>query len=295
MKTDISRPDPISSSIKNRVKIVGWLPVSGPFRLPRLYYPEDYNERLKEFSSGLCEALPVLEPSIKRVKTSIKVPGKDIIKDLQSLNKKFFDYENCRFIKVECWSEFDKMTFQQSNPDLDVSILYDNTPFFAADLLSLALTDALIFAELAFPSRIKCRAGCIYWKRNRMHEISDFHGIYREALTNEQFSWPSVQTLPYVKAFQWAEKLGLFDRGIGRSPIQRALASFTHLFLPRFAQEECGAELQAPALAPLGRTRRLRPMTLRVTAQLRIISFRSIRVPLLGYAGFGSILLQGEW
>jgi hypothetical protein len=174
------------------------------------------------------------------VKTTIvKVPNKDVIKNLQNLNKILFDIRDFKFIKIETWFEFDKVIFQQLNPTLDDSYFYNHMPHFATSLLPPALKDALILADLAFPGRIKCKTGCTYWQRHRMNEISYFHGIYREALTNEKFKWPSVQTLPYVKVCQWVKKLGLFDQGIARSPIQRALASFTHLLSPSGSGAEC--------------------------------------------------------
>lgn len=216
------------------VKIIGWLPVLKPIKMPNLFYSEDYNERIQEFSVDLCKVLPLLDSKIKCVKTSvINVPNREVLRNLKNVNKFSFDKRDVKFIKIECWYEFNKELFQQLNPKENISTFFSNLPYFASDFFGSVLRDSMIIVELAFPGRFNYHTGCCYWKRRKMGEISSFHGIYREALDNKNFKWPEVQTLSFIKVSQWIKKIGLFDQGVSRSPIQRALASFTHLFSPR--------------------------------------------------------------
>jgi hypothetical protein len=50
-----------------------------------------------------------------------------------------------------------------------------------------------------------------------------------KAVCGTTFKWPAVHIVPFEGIYEWETKLGLFQQGIARNPIQRALASFTHL------------------------------------------------------------------
>lgn len=211
-------------------KIVGWVPVLKPRRLPLLYYPEDFSKRLKDFSLGLSEVLPVLSQSIQHVNTALKKPSTVILGNLQRLNRKhFFNTSHIIFIKIDCLVEFDEAAFYELNQEKNVSLTDNDIADFAAYELASTLEDAMLLADLAFPARIRSGTGCTYWGRKRMNEISASRGIYTEALYNMNLKWPPVRVVPFIKVCKWVKKLGLFDKGVARSPVQRALASFTHL------------------------------------------------------------------
>jgi hypothetical protein len=212
------------------INIVGWLPISDPRKLPFIYRPEDFDECLKEFSSGLYEALPLFCQFIKNVNIQIKEPGVGTLKDLQRLNGKFcFGLSNCIFIKINCCMEFDETISDESNGGNYTYTTYDCVCSGAYELSSI-IKDMLILADLAFPARISADIGRTYWGRKKMYVISDSHSSFAEVLHNVNLKWPPIRVVPFMKVCKWVNRLGLFDKGIARSPIQRALSSFTHLY-----------------------------------------------------------------
>ena len=99
----------------------------------------------------------------------------------------------------------------------------------AACYLASTLEDALLLAQLSFPTRIHSASGRTYLGRHPMNEVSRVSGISHESIWDPAMTWPEVRTIPLEKVCEWEVKLGLFQQGIARTPVQRALASFSHL------------------------------------------------------------------
>jgi hypothetical protein len=98
----------------------------------------------------------------------------------------------------------------------------------ACDLAS-TLEDALLLAQLSFPTRIHSASGRTYLNRYPMNEVSRVSGLPHESIWDPTMKWPEVKTISLEKVCEWEVKLGLFQQGIARTPVQRAFASFSHL------------------------------------------------------------------
>ena len=207
------------------INVNGWLPIRIPLRMPD-FFPPDFSECLEQFCHGLVSVLPVLYPPIISVKSRIITPPSYVIKDLCTLNGGgWFEPKLYKFLHVQCVMEYDndQMNFpEESNVD---GMLMG----FAACGLASTLEDALLLAQLSFPTRIHSASGRTYLGRYPMNKVSRVSGIPSECIWNPAMKWPKVRTIPLETVCEWEIKLGLFQQGIARTPVQRALASFSHL------------------------------------------------------------------
>jgi len=207
------------------IKVNGWLPIKIPLRIPDCF-PPDFSECLEQFCNGLVRVLPMLCPQIISVESRIIKPPSYVIKDVYTLNGGgWFEPKYHKFIQVQCVMEYDneQMNFPEKS---NVEGLLRGAA--ACDLAS-TLEDALLLAQLSFPTRIHSASGRTYLGRYPMNEVSRVSGIFHESIWDPVMKWPEVRTIPLEKVCEWEVKLGLFQQGIARTPVQRALASFSHL------------------------------------------------------------------
>lgn len=208
------------------IKVNGWLPIRIPLRIPDWPSPPDFSECLDQFCLGLVSALPTLNPSIISVEARIIKPPSYVTKDIYTLNGDgWFDPKFYKFLQVQCVMAYD--SDQMNVPD--ESNVEGMLGGLAACDLASTLEDALLLAQLSYPTRIHSVSGRTYLGRYPMNEVSRISGVLHECIWDPALKWPEVKTIPIEKVCEWEAKLGLFKQGVARTPVQRALASFSHL------------------------------------------------------------------
>jgi hypothetical protein len=202
-----------------------WVPIS-KIRVD-LSVPEDFYECLEAFYAGLPFALTRLLPSVTETEAHVIQPPKKVTRDLFLLNpNSFLKPDFYEFLKVQCSLHYDKESIQAQNPNHSISD--NNILGMAASELSSALVDALVLAQLAYPVRITSETGRTWVGRHPLNTISSISGFPSDAVYPSEPLWPAIGVVPIEDVCDWESRLGLFQQGVARTPVQRALASFTH-------------------------------------------------------------------
>jgi hypothetical protein len=210
-------------------EVTAWMPI----RKVRfdLNVPNDLYGCLEAFSAGLPFALTRLLPSLAEAESRVAQPSRKVARDLFLLNPDMLLNPNIHeFLKVQGSFHYDKELIQESIQAKDSnSSISDNTILsMASTELSSALEDALILAQLAYPIRISSQTGRTWVGRYPRNTISNISGFPSDPIYASEPQWPAIGIVPIEVVCDWESRLGLFQQGIARTPIQRALASFTH-------------------------------------------------------------------
>lgn len=206
-------------------EVTAWVPIS-KIRF-NLSVPDDLYECLEAFSAGLPFALTRLLPSVAEAESHITQPPSKVARDLFLLNPNWLlKPDFYEFIKVQCSLHYDKESIQAQNPDHSISDY--NILGMAASQLSLALEDALVLAQLAYPVRISSGTGRTWVGRHPLNTVASISGFPCDAIYSSELRWPAIEVVPIEEVCDWESRLGLFQQGVARTPVQRALASFTH-------------------------------------------------------------------
>jgi hypothetical protein len=205
-------------------EVTAWVPIKKRFDLS---VPDDLYECLEAFSAGLPFALTRLLPSLAETESHVARPPRKVTRDLFLLNPNSLLQPDCyEFLKVQCSLHHDKESIQAQ--DSNSSISDNDILCMAASELSSALEDALVLAQLAYPIRISSGTGRIWVGRHPLNTISNISGFPSDPIYPSEPWWPAIGIVPIEEVCDWESRLGLFQQGIARTPVQRALASFTH-------------------------------------------------------------------
>ena len=134
------------------------------------------------------------------------------------------------FIKIETTFTFDLAAIQKENPNSVIA--EDMLPAFAACEAASRIADVLCLAQLAYPARLHSSDGRSWVDGKAFNAIPASGGFPYDVLLPTETQWPNVHTVSLQRVSAWEQKLGLFEQGVAKTPIQRALASFTHAAAP---------------------------------------------------------------
>lgn len=207
-------------------KITAWVPIRILLRIdPSI--PNDFYDCLTDFLGNLPSILKRFSEHIDEVQVKLARPPKFVEKDFVLLNQnaptRLDFYE---FIKLDCKLNYDKEFIKEQNQGKPLSDELIEGMFACG--LSGQIEDAFLLAQLAYPARIKNETGRCWNGKNPQNTISPITGFGYALLIDQEPHWPKLETLSLSTINKWESKLGLFGQGIAKTPIQRALASFTH-------------------------------------------------------------------
>ena len=200
-----------------------------PFRIfpLDLHVPNNLYECLVDFSTGLTFALTRLYPFVAETEARVTRPSRAIARQLFLLNPESrWGLDSYEFVQVRCSLIYDKESIQSMNVNRPMAD--DEIARLAASELSSVLEEALVLAQLAYPALIASRTGLVWLGRYLVATISEVFGFMQDAVYPDIPAWPAVGVLPITEVCDWVSRLGLLRRGIARTPVERALASFTH-------------------------------------------------------------------
>lgn len=208
------------------IEVTAWVPVRKLIRFNQSM-PDDFYECLEGLLSGLPFALKQLSESITAVDVKLASPKGKIAKDLVLLNQDaptkqvFYEY-----LKIRSYLRYDKKALEAQNPTYSFSD--ENISGIAACEFSSLVEDALVLAQLAYPARISTETGRSWVGTHPSNTISRVTGFGYDLLLPVEPFWPSMAVMPLEEVCEWESRVGLFRQGVARTPLQRALASFTH-------------------------------------------------------------------
>jgi hypothetical protein len=208
-------------------RVTAWIPIRKMLHIhPKV--PDDFHDCLDALRIALPQVLKKLCWTEIDATVCQQTPSKKIARDILLLNQtSILGVQHVEFLKVCCFVRYDVEAMRARNPERDISL-----PFLqgvAACEVAAWLEEALMLAQLAYPARIKSGAGRTYVGPHAMNVIGAISGLPYEAVFSDELSWPTVEIVPIECVAQWQSQLGLFSQGVARTPVQRAMASFTHL------------------------------------------------------------------
>lgn len=188
--------------------------------------PNDYAEVLDNFVRELPKALQDRSSATIKAQAKITRPNAIALHELayseigRLLGRKFVD-----FIKIE--------VHHKHAPEQILAAKSESTPKsyldgIAACVVASDIEDVLCLAQLAYPCRIHNFATRVYIKNAGYNSVKCLGGLPYDYLIPSGSTWPCIQPMSLEKVSSWEKGIGLFDTGIAKTPVQRALASFTN-------------------------------------------------------------------
>jgi len=207
--------------------ITAWLPVR-QFEFEEANLTFDENQKcINKFCSELPLALSIYLPNMTHAEVGIEKPSDEIIKDiLISSRRDFVKIEEFKFIKIVLDLEYDKELIQKENPDFLLSD--SDVKELAYSYFSTVMEYIILLSNLAYPIQLKFLTGRCWEGKRLTNPISTANGLPLNYVKLTDDEWPSLQNITLKEICEWESRLGLYSQGFASTPIQRALASFTH-------------------------------------------------------------------
>jgi hypothetical protein len=190
----------------------------------------DFEECLSSFIDDISYALKIFLDRLTIIEVESVAPPEEVKRDLLSLtsNDLFQDLDRFYIIKINCCFDYNPGEITVTSSDGSLHVIEDLGPYIACDLAS-DIKDILILTSIAMPSRLSIGRGRVYYNENGYNEIDPLPGISAEYTFDENTKWPPLIKIPLPIVVDWEKRLGLFASGIAKTPIQRGLASLTHI------------------------------------------------------------------
>jgi hypothetical protein len=207
-------------------EVAAWVPIRKQLRFdPSI--PDDFYDCIEGLVSGLPDTIMRLSESVEVVTVELVLPKGKIARDLVLLNPHAPDrQDHYEFLEIRGQLCYDKESLETQNPTTTFSD--GDIAGIAACQFSSLIEDALVLAQLAYPARIHAETGRSWINSHPSNTISRVHGFLGDILISEEPFWPPITVIPLKLVSEWESKVGLFHHGVARTPVQRALASFTH-------------------------------------------------------------------
>ncbi|WP_375576168.1 hypothetical protein [Paracidovorax oryzae] len=209
-----------------KILVRSWVPIRKMiFLLDGM--PNDFVAVLEDFVNDLPSALLNLVNDVESVEVQLDSPPENVLQDLLQLVGENLDIpEWYEFIRIDCVVNYELEVIQSQSKALEIN--EGMLSGMAACLVSGDVADALCLAQLAYPMRIKSAKGRSWIDGEAYNAIKSLDGFPYDLLSNIEGGWPNLGIIKLSDVSSWEVKLGLFDNGVAKTPVQRALASFTH-------------------------------------------------------------------
>lgn len=188
--------------------------------------PNDYSEVLENLVIELPKALQDRSSAIIKALAKLTRPNAIALHELaHSEMGRLWGRKNTDFIKIE--------VKYKHTPEEILAAKSESTPEsllsgIAACSVASDIEDVLCLAQLAYPCRIHTLPTCVYIKNIGYNSVQGLGGLPYDYLLPSESNWPRIQPMSLGEILSWEKEIGLFDNGIAKTPIQRALASFTN-------------------------------------------------------------------
>lgn len=210
----------------SKILVRSWVPVRKMILLLD-GMPHDFDAVLENFVDDLPSALLNLVGDVESVEVQLGSPPENVLQDLlQLMGENVNIPEWYEFVRIDCVVNYELEAVQSQSIGLEIK--EEMLSGMAACLVSGNVADALCLAQLAYPMRIKAAKGRSWIDGEAYNAIESLDGFPYDLLSNMEGSWPNVGVIKLSDVSSWEVRLGLFDSGVAKTPVQRALASFTH-------------------------------------------------------------------
>lgn len=207
-----------------RKSVKAWIPVNSVGR----FHPErrELLDRCTPlFFEQLPAALKLLRPEISNISVKIAKPPSAIYDALvQTTWMARFSY----FVEVSADVEVNVEELKRINEGKTLELNF--LKYCAADTLSSAIDVTLLLSELAYPSCIAVNKGSVQIGRTAYTETPKKSGFFSLRFPDENdVQWPALPNIDLLTVARWSTARGILERELARTPVERALAAYTHV------------------------------------------------------------------